>query len=130
MGAERAKEITIRTPNEVGTMGKVFSVVAGAGVNVRSFVAWTQANQGVFKLITSNNAKVAEVMEKAGFAVEQSEVVAVKCADAMGTGAKLGTKLGEVGVNIDYTYATGTGTGEAVVVFSVDNVDKAVKALG
>ncbi len=130
MGAQKAEEITIRTPNEVGTMGKVFGVIATAGVNVKSFVAWTEGNQGLFKLITSDNAKVAGLMESEGFSVERTQVVAVTCSDAIGSGADLGTKLGEAGVNIDYTYATGTGSGEAVVVFSVDNVDKAAAALG
>lgn len=129
MGAEKVQEITITTPNEVGTMGKVFELIAEAGVNVRSFVAHVMHNEGIFKLITSDNAKVAELMEDTGYTAEMANVVAVTCTDAIGTGADLGTKLGAAGVNIDYTYATGTGTGEAVIVFSVDNVDKAVKAL-
>ena len=130
MATERVQEITVTTPNEVGTMGKVFGVIAGAGVNVRSFMAHVSGNQGIFKLITSDNAKVAPLMEDAGFSVEKAEVVAVTCSDAMGAGADLGTKLGGAGINIDYTYATGTGSGEAVVVFAVDNVEKAAQVLG
>jgi hypothetical protein len=130
MGAEKVQEITIKTPNEVGTMGKVFGLIAKAGVNVRTFVAYVMQNQGVFKLITSNNAKVAQLMEGAGYTAEMGDVAVVTCTDAIGTGGDLGTKLGKAGVNIDYAYATGTGGGEAVVVFAVDNVDKAVKALG
>jgi hypothetical protein len=129
MRAEKTREITITTPNDVGTMGKVFGLVAKAGVNVKSFMAYAMANQGTFKLITADNAKVAKLMEEAGYTVETAEVVAVTCTDAIGTGADLGKKLGSAGVNIDYAYATGTGGGEAVVVFSVDDVNKAVKAL-
>jgi hypothetical protein len=129
MGAKKVQEVTITTPNEVGTMGKVFGLVAEASVNVKSFVAYVMSNQGVFKLITSDNAKVAGVMEEAGYTAEMADVVAVTCKDAIGTGADLGKKLGDTGVNIDYAYATGTGGGQAVVVFSVDNVDKAVRAL-
>ncbi len=129
MGAEKVQEITITTPNEPGTMGTVFKLIADAGVNVKSFVAYVMHNEGVFKLITADNAKVAELMEEAGYTAEMANVVAVACANAIGTGADLGTKLGAAGVNIDYTYATGIGGGEALIVFSVDNVDKAVKAL-
>ncbi len=129
MGAEKVQEITITTPNEKGTMGKVFKLIADAGVNVRSFVAYVMHSEGLFKLITSDNAKVAGLMEDAGYTAEMAGVVAVTCTDAIGTGADLGTKLGAAGVNIDYTYATGTGTSEAVIVFSVDDVDKAVKIL-
>ena len=129
MGAEKAQEITITTPNETGTMGKVFKLIADAGVNVKTFVAYVMHNEGVFKLMTSDNAKVAALMEDAGYTAEMADVVAVTCANAIGTGADLGAKLAAAGVNIDYTYATGTGGGEAVIVFSVDNVDKAVKAL-
>lgn len=130
MGAQKAEEITVRAPNEVGTMGKVFGVIAKAGANVKSFVAWSEGNQGIFKLITSDNAKIAGLMESEGFSVERTAVVAVTCSDAIGAGADLGTKLGEAGISIDYAYATGTGGGEAVVVFSVDDVDKAAGALG
>ena len=129
MGAKKVQEVTVSTPNEVGTMGKVFNLIAEGGVNVKSFVAYVMSNQGIFKLITSDNAKVAGVMEGAGYTAEMTDVVAVTCADAIGTGADLGTKLGAAGVNIDYAYATGAGGGEAVAVFSVDDVDKAVKAL-
>jgi hypothetical protein len=129
MGAEKVQEITITTPNEPGTMGKVFKIIAEAGVNVRSFVAQVVHNEGVFRLITSDNANVAQLMEDAGYTAEMADVVAVACQDAIGTGADLGRKLGAAGVNIDYTYATGTGSGEAVIVFSVDDADKAAKAL-
>jgi len=130
MGAEKVQEITVTTPNEVGTMGKVFGIIAGADVNVRSFMAHASGNQGIFKLITSDNAKVAPLLEDEGFSVEKTDVMAVTCSDAMGAGAELGTKLGKAGINIDYTYATGTGTGEAVVVFAVDDADKAAQVLG
>ena len=129
MAAEKVQEVTITTPNEMGTMGKVFGLIAGADVNVQSFVAYVMSNQGIFKLITSENAKVANVMEQAGYSVEITDVVAVRCADAIGTGADLGTKLGNAGVNVDYTYATGAGGGEAIVVFSVDDAAKAIDAL-
>lgn len=130
MGAEKVQEITIKTPNEVGTMGKVFGLIAKAGVNVRTFVAYAMQNEGVFKLITSDNAKVAQLMEGAGYTAEMGSAALVTCADAIGAGGDLGAKLGQAGVNIDYSYATGTGGGEAVVVFAVDNVDKAIQALG
>ena len=130
MGTEKVQEITVTTPNDVGTMAKVFGIIAGAGVNVRSFMAHASGNQGIFKLITADNAKVVPLLEDAGLIVEQTEVVAVTCKDAMGAGADLGTKLGEAGINIDYTYATGTGSGEAVVVFAVDNAEKAAQVLG
>ncbi|MBN1916678.1 MAG: ACT domain-containing protein [Verrucomicrobia bacterium] len=129
MGAVKTQEITITAPNEVGTMGKVFGLVAKAGVNVKSFVAYSMGNQGTFKLITADNAKVAKLAEEAGYTVETTDVAVVTCTDAIGTGSDLGEKLGHAGVNIDYAYATGVGGGEAVVVFSVDDVAKAVKAL-
>jgi len=130
MGAQKAQEITITTPNEVGTMGKVFGLIATTSVNVKSFMAYTMGNQGIFKLVTSDNVKVGGQMEKAGYTVEKTDVVVVTCMDAIGTGAGLGKKLGDAGVNIDYAYATGVGGGEAVVVFAVDDVARAVKALG
>jgi hypothetical protein len=129
MGAEKVQEVTVKTPNEVGTMGKVFGAIAQAGINVRSFVAYAMQNEGIFKLITSDNAKAAQLMEDAGYTAELGDVALVTCPDAIGSGADMGKKLGAAGVNIDYTYATGTGGGEAIAVFAVDDVDKAVQAL-
>jgi len=130
MGAEKVQEVTVTTSNQMGTMGRVFSLIAGVGVNVKSFIAYVMSNQGIFKLIASDSAKVAEVMENAGYTVEMTYVAAVTCSDAIGTGADLGKKLGDAGISVDYTYATGTGTGEAVIVFAVDDVDKAIQVLG
>jgi hypothetical protein len=129
MKTSKVSELIVTTPNIVGTMGKVFKLVAEAGVNVSAFCAYVQEDKGIFLLVTDGNDKVAGVLEDAGYETRSDEVVAVQVESQVGTGAEIGTKLGEAGVDIRYCYATTGESGESVAVFQTADNDKAVEVL-
>jgi hypothetical protein len=129
MEVSKVPELIVTTPNEIGTMGKVFKLVAEAGVSVSAFCAYVQEDKGVFLLITDDNAKAQSVLSAAGYETRSDEAVRVQVKSEIGTGAELGTKLGDAGVDIRYCYATSAEAGESVAIFQTADNDAAVEAL-
>ncbi len=129
MKASKVAELIVTTPNVVGTMGRVFKLISEAGVNVSAFCAYVQENKGVFLLVTDNNAKVQSVLNAAGYETRSDQVVCVQVASKVGTGADIGTKLGDADIDIRYSYATSAATGESVSIFQTADNDRAVKVL-
>jgi len=130
MKASKVEELIATTPNEIGTMGRVFKLIAQAGVSVQAFCAYVQEDKGVFCLVTDNNAKAENVLKAAGYEIRSDEVVRVQVESKIGTGADIGTKLGDAGIDIQYSYATSAVEGESVAIFKTADNDKAVKVLG
>ena len=129
MKVSKVVELVVTTPNVVGTMGKVFNLIAEAGVNVSAFCAYVQEEKGVFLLITDDNDKVESVLSAAGYETRSDEVVCVQVPSEVGTGAEIGTKLGDAGIDIRYCYATTGESGESVAIFQTADNDKAVEVL-
>ena len=126
---EKVTQLNVTTPNEVGTMGKVFEAIAGIGVNIRAFCCYAMEDKAYFMLITDSNERVAELMKKMGYEVELLPVITVTVKPEIGTGGRLGKALGDAGVDIDCSYATSPAEGEGVAVFITKNPDKAFEAL-
>jgi len=129
MNVSKMGELVVTTPNEVGTMGRVLKLISDAGVSVSAFCAYVQEDKGVFLLVTEDNAKAESVLQAAGYETRSDEVVCVQVESKVGTGAGIGTKLGDAGVDIQYTYATSAEGGESIAIFKTADNDKAVEAL-
>ncbi len=129
MKASKVAELVVTTPNEVGTMGRVFKLIAEAKVNVSAFCAYVLEDKGVFRLVTDDNAKVEKVVKAAGYETRSGEVLRIQVESNVGTGAEMGTKLGTAGIDIHHSYATSAAKGESVAIFKTADNDKAVKVL-
>ncbi len=129
MKASKVAELIVTTPTEIGTMGKVFKLIAEVAVNVSAFCAYVQEDKGVFLLVTDDNAKVEDVLKAAGYDTRSEEVVCVQVESKVGTAAEIGVKLGDAGIDIRYIYATSAAAGESVAIFRTADNDKAIEVL-
>lgn len=129
MKASKMAELVVSTPNQIGTMGRVFKLISEAGVSVSAFCAWVEDDRGVFRLVTDDNEKAESVLSAAGYETRSGEVVCVQVESRVGTGAEIGTKLGDAGIDIQHTYATSAVGGESVAVLKTADNDKAVEVL-
>ncbi len=130
MKASKVTELIVTTPNEVGTGGRVFKLIADAGINVTAFCAYVQEDEGVFRLVTDNNAKVERVLKAAGYQTRTGEVVRVQVKSKVGTAAEIGGVLGDAGIDIHIVYATSAVEGESVAILKTADNDKAIEVLG
>ena len=129
MEAKKAQAVKFTAPDEPGTMGKVLSKLAEAGINVVAFSAWVEDGHGEFRLYVEDSKKAAEAIKGAGCLPEMEEVIVVTAENRVGVAAEIGRKLGDAGVNIVKTFATSGVGGAGTVVLMTDDNDKAVAAL-
>jgi hypothetical protein len=129
MKVSKVFELIVTAPNKIGTMGKVFKLIADIGVNVGAFCAWAEGDKGIFRLVTDNNGKVQNVLQAAGYETRTQEVLRVQTESKIGVGAEVGRKLGDAGVDIQHTYATSAVSGESVCILKTADDDKAVHVL-
>ncbi len=129
MKAVKAKEILFIGEDKVGLLEDVTGAIKNSGINIRSIAAWADSGKAFFKLITSDNLKVKEILLSKG-SVDEKEVIIVEMADKIGQLHFLASKLKDNNINLcaihGTTYEPGTS---ATIVFSSDNNDKALQII-
>mgnify|MGYP006267835923 CR=1 FL=1 len=124
-------ELHVGVKDRPGELAAVLKVVAGAGVDVRAFCAYSMEGSGTVMFVPSDAKKAKAALKKAGYAkVGSTKVVVGAVKDTRGAGAKLTGRAAKAGVNLDYAYATGTGKGMGLVVLAAGKgTAKLLKAL-
>ena len=122
-------ELTVTTPDEPGIFGRVLGTLANAGVNVKALYVYSEDEQGHFHLITSEAKKAETALRTLGYKVKSKKIVTVLLTDRIGAGAEIGALLGNVAVDIRYSYGSSSGEGKTLVVFHTSNNRKAVDTL-
>jgi hypothetical protein len=90
-----------------------------------------EANQfGILRLILRDWEKAKKLLEKEGFVVRVTDMVAVEVPDRPGGLAKILGMLEDAGINVEFMYAfTEKREDKAVMVFRFDDPDSAIKVL-
>ncbi len=124
------RQISIFLENRPGQLSAICRALARESVNIATLSLADSADFGIVRMIVDDHVRGCEVLEKAGFAVIQTEVVMATVPDRPGGMAELMEKLDTAGVDIEYSYAYALGQGEkAILVFKFDDNAKAEAAL-
>ncbi len=123
-------QLSLFLENKPGQMTEPCRLLADAGVNIRTLALADTQRFGILRLIVSDWSKGRELLERAGYAVNVTEVVAVEVSDEPGGLAAMLENLDAAGVNIEYMYAFTFGREDrAVLVFRFDRPDAAIESL-
>lgn len=117
-----AKELRITAENRPGVLARIGAALASEGVNIRAILAYGEG--GIIRLVVSDPGKARAALAKKDLPCEERDVVTVMMPNRPGALGTLSKKLGDAGVNIDYTYGTANGD-ESLLVFGVDDPKKA-----
>ncbi len=129
MKAVRAKEILLITQNHVGELEEIARVIKNRGVNIRAISAWAFDDEAFFRIVASDHQKAKEILESVG-KVEEKNIVVVEMPDEVGQLFQMASKLKDHKIDINYLYATTAQVGgPAMVVFSSDNDERALKVI-
>ena len=90
--ASKGKEIILVSSNKVGTLSKINSVIAGAGVNINAILARGQKRKGYFHLIVDKHIKAMNALKKADFQPTNEDVILVEMANKPGKSNKTGSE--------------------------------------
>jgi hypothetical protein len=126
----KAKEFTVKIEDKPGALGKCFVALADRGVNILAFQSYVEEGESLARLLVDDPAAASKVLGGQRMIFEETDVVTVKLPHRPGSLARAASRLGEKGINIDYSYCgLEPGSNLALMVFGVDRLSKAATAL-
>jgi hypothetical protein len=123
-------QLSLFLENSPGKAVEPCRLLARAGVNIRTLTLADTQQFGILRLIVSDWEKGRELLQAAGYVVNETEVVAVEVEDRPGGLAGLLETIEPSGVNIEYMYAFTFGREDrAIMIFRFDRPDVAIEQL-
>ncbi|HOV78936.1 MAG TPA: ACT domain-containing protein [Bacillota bacterium] len=126
----KVKQISVFLENKSGRLAQVTRALGENGINIRALSIADTTDFGILRLIVNEPDRAYRTLKEAGFTVSATDVIAVEVADRPGGLAEALGHLDRAGINIEYLYAfVQKASNAALVVFRVEQIDEAVKAL-
>jgi hypothetical protein len=123
---EKVTEIFIVLENRPSTLGELCGHLAENGINIESIGVF----QDMAKIQVKNASKAVKILSKLEYVTEIRDVLKLELDNRPEAFAKVITKLGNKGINIEYCYATSTKNADSVaVVLDVSDIDRAIRIL-
>jgi len=127
----RVKQISVFLENKSGRLAQVTRKLGENNINIRALSIADTTDFGILRLIVNDPGLASTILKKNGFTVSSTDVIAVEVADRPGGLADILDILQEAEINIEYLYAfLEKASNAALVVFRVEQLEEAIKALG
>lgn len=125
------KEFTIRLEDRPGTLGKLCQSLAEQNVNILAYQQFAhEKGKGSVRLVVDNPDKTRTTLGQQRHDYTETEVAKVTLANRPGELARIASRLGEEGININYGYSGAEPEANAsFLILGVAEVGKAMKVL-
>lgn len=126
----KIKQLSLFLENKPGALSRPIRLLAKNKFNIVT-LSIAEANQfGILRLILRDWEKAKKLLEKNGFVVKVTDMVAVEVADKPGGLAKILDVVEKTGLNVEFMYAFPEKHGDqAILIFRFDDPDNAIKIL-
>ena len=124
-----SKELTIRTENKPGTLGKLCQALADQKVNILAFQAVPADGNSSVRVVVDNPTAAKKVLDTEHLTYNETEVAQAKLPNRPGELAHAASQLGGSNINIEYAYSGLDPTNSPVVFFGVKDAAKAAMVL-
>jgi hypothetical protein len=123
------KEFTIRLEDRPGTLGKLCQTLAEENVNILAYQQFAhEKGQGSVRLVVDNPDKTRATLDRQRADYRENEVAKVMLTNRPGELARVASRLGEQGINIDYGYSGAEpGANASFLILGVADAGKVVK---
>jgi hypothetical protein len=126
----KLQQLSVFLENKPGQLKKACDLLAQAKVNISTLSLADTKEFGILHLLIKDWEQAKRVIEKGGYTVKQTEVLAVEVYDRPGGLADMLKPIEAAKLNIEYMYAFSVGRkGKAVLIFRFGDPDKAAAAL-
>ncbi len=126
----KLNQLSVFLENKPGALSTPCRLLADAGINIQTFALADTQQFGILRLVVHEWQKAKELLEKNGYVVKLTEVVAIEVPDAPGGLAALLEIVERARVNVEYVYAfTAKQEGKGLMLFRFNNPDAAIRAL-
>lgn len=123
------KQISVFVENKPGRLSAVTGVLFERGINLRAFTIADAGDFGIIRMVVDKTEEAYKALKDAGFTVAVNEVLAVEVEDRPGELFRISKALGDAGVNIEYVYAFTSEKHRALIIFRVNDVERAKSIL-
>jgi len=125
------KEFTIRLEDRPGTLGKLCQALAEQDINILAFQQFPhEKGKGSVRLVVDNPDKTRATLDRQRADYTETEVAKVMLANRPGELARVASRLGEAGININHGYSGAEpGANASFLILGVADAGKAVKLL-
>ncbi len=125
-----AKETVVRMPNEIGGLDSMAKSIAEKGANILAVTAWVEGAESIFRLLSDDDVRVADVLRARGYQVRQADALVAEMPHKPGMLHRVAETLAQEELDIHHLYATATTSQEqCLVVLSTANNDRAMVLL-
>ena len=126
----KLKQLSVFLENKPGQLSLPCRALADAGINITTACLADTSEFGILRLIVAEHDRAKVVLEAAGFAVNETEVLAAEVSDQPGGLSHILEALEEQQVNVEYMYAfTLKGHEQALLVFRFSKPEQAAAVL-
>ena len=126
----KAKEFRITIADKPGALGQCFSALAERNVNILAFQSYVEEGESLARIVVDDTPAAHSVLSRLRMNFEANDVAVVRMPHRPGQLGRAAARLGEEGINIDYSYCgLDPGSSLALLVFGVDSLTKAAAAL-
>jgi hypothetical protein len=126
----KVKQLSLFLENKPGALSRPVKLLAKAKLNILTLSIADTRQFGILRLVVRDWKKAKRLLEKDGFVVKVSDMVAVEVGDEPGGLAKILVTLEKTRVNLEYMYGfTLKKEGKGVLAFRFDDPDRAIVAL-
>jgi len=123
------KEFTIRLEDRPGTLGKLCQTLGEENINILAYQQFPhEKGQGSVRLVVDNPDKTRATLDRQRADYRENEVAKVVLTNRPGELARVASRLGDQGINIDYGYSGAEpGANASFLILGVAEVSKALK---
>lgn len=126
----KVKQLSLFLENKPGALKRPIKLLARAKFNLLTLSLADAQQFGILRLIVRDWERAQRLLQKEGFVVKVTDMVAIEVADEPGGLAKILAALEKTGVNLEYMYGfTLREEGKALLAFRFDDPDRAIAAL-
>jgi len=126
----KIRQLSLFLENKPGALSRPIKALAKAKFNILTLSLADTQQFGILRLILRDWEKAKAFLEKEGFVVKVTEMVALEVADQPGGLSGILAVVEKAGVNVEYMYGfTLAKEGKGLLAFRFDDPDKALEAL-
>jgi hypothetical protein len=125
------KQISVSLENVPGTLMDISERLGIEGINIRAISVAEADKASAVRFVTDNPAKTVNVLRSNGYAVVETDVIAVEVPDHPGGLLAVLKPLKAAKINVIYLYPF-LGRGEsdqAIIILAVDKTQEAINVL-
>jgi len=124
------KQISVSLDNVPGMLSKVSEILGDEGVNIRAISVADTADISTVRFVVDDPTKAINILTTNGFAIKETEVLAVETPDHPGGLNAVLRPLKDASINVHYLYPyLGRASDQAIVILGVDKIEETEKVL-